>query len=92
MAKYLVDGTIHGNSEPIFGDPDNGILTYLDDSDPRFTPGEIARMVRDGFLRSEAAALSPEALQAQLVELQARLAAAEGAPAAASAESTEPAV
>jgi len=80
MGKYIIDGTIAlGGGEKLYGDPDSGEITYLPDG--KLTDAEIARMVRDGFLRTPAEALSPEALQAHLDDLQARLAAAEAAAA-----------
>jgi len=71
MGKYIIDGPIAlGGGEKLYGDPDSGEITYLPDG--KLTDEEIARMVRDGFLRTPAEALSAEALQAHLDDLQAQ--------------------
>jgi len=71
MGKYIIDGTILlGGGEKLYGDPDSGEIVYLPDG--KLTDEEIARMVAAGFLRTPAAALSAEALQAHLDELQAQ--------------------
>src|SRR5260221_155968 len=80
MGKYIIDGTILlGGGEKLYGDPDSGEITYL--ADGKLTDEEALRMVRDGFLRTPAEALSAEALQAHLDDLQAQLAAAQAAAA-----------
>lgn len=78
--QYIVDGTIqHGNMETLFGDPENGIVVYLPEG--ILTDEEIARMVKDGYLRlpgelaNDAFAAHLRQVTQELAEAQAKLAA-----------------
>lgn len=96
-SSYVVDGQIiAGNAGRVV--LEHGQVVSSNQFDSLFAPGDVERMVRDGYLKLAAEALPAsdvqaelDALHARLAELEASLKSEAGAPASEADAAEEPA-